>query len=193
MQPAAGAWIAAPNPDLFLLKQFALLNADLLGAEADATMKFIMHELQKAFTGSDPAICRDAIMEQLAKYKAHPVMYVIDEHNELWKLEGDQLPVQRMPFYVFASWARCTAGVRTLSRFVTSCLDSGSRCLHWCNSFALSSSTAALRTASLSRPCQLARKCSNASLLLWTTVLLNWQWNPAAYVGVLVVHCRLCR
>jgi hypothetical protein len=73
------------------LERFLLLNADL-AAELPCRKQSIVHDnlfqlARAGFESHDLAKCRYAclkLMEELSVVTKYPVVYAIDEHNEIW-------------------------------------------------------------------------------------------------------------
>jgi len=74
------------------LERFLLLNADL-AAELPCRKQSIVHDnlfqlARAGFESDDLAKCQNAceeLMEELSRVIKYPVLYAIDEHNEIWK------------------------------------------------------------------------------------------------------------
>jgi hypothetical protein len=93
--PLARAWVATNNEMKIyqsFLERFLLLNADL-AAELPCRKQSIVHDnlfqlARAGFESDDLAKCQNAceeLMEELSRVIKYPVLYAIDEHNEIWK------------------------------------------------------------------------------------------------------------
>jgi len=83
-----------------LLSLMELFNCDLMASihvvHQVTGQEMTLAEYVRDGKSADPRGTYDLVNQELAKYQHRPVVYIIDEHNEIWKNNLQNVPMYRM-------------------------------------------------------------------------------------------------
>src|SRR5688572_1742585 len=97
------------------IENFKVLNADIAATIPAIRSKKTLLDLALSTSKSTAIEDMEELMDTLKNQEKHGVLYIFDEHNELYrKPEGANSPLHDYPRFLdpFTRWTRATGGVR---------------------------------------------------------------------------------